>query len=72
MNGDMLMKAMGDSGVDTSQIARPADIPTGQATVILLASCENAIIIIGGTNMAWTELTEEQRAVVADADAVLL
>jgi len=59
MNGDMLAKTMADSGVDISHINRLEGTPTGQATVILLASTENAIIIIGGTNMAWTELSEQ-------------
>ena len=58
MNGNMLEKTMADSGVDVSHINKLNDTPTGQATVILLASTENAIIIIGGTNMAWTELSE--------------
>ena len=72
MNGDMLKKTMSESGVDISHVNTLQDTPTGQATVILLASTENAIIIIGGTNMAWTELSEEQRAKVAEADVLML
>ncbi len=47
--GDMLIKSLSDSGVDTSTVAR-GDVPTGCASIVIEASGANRIVIAGGAN----------------------
>jgi ribokinase len=63
---------MRQRNVDLSKINILPDTPSGQATIILLPSGENSIVIVGGANMAWTELSPEQRVAVTESDALLM
>lgn len=65
------MESLQACNVDTTKIAR-LGVPTGQAFVVLLPHGENSIIILGGANMAWTELSDIHRDVIQSAAALLL
>mmetsp|Transcript_5195 Transcript_5195/g.9555 ORF Transcript_5195/g.9555 Transcript_5195/m.9555 type:complete len:309 (+) Transcript_5195:1495-2421(+) len=67
----VLLQSLQDSNVDTSKISRVSE-STGQAFVILLPQGENSIVILGGANMAWPELSEAHKEVIQSSSAILL
>lgn len=73
----MLRDELRQCGVCTDHL-RSVPGPSGQAIVMLQPGGQNSIIIVGGANTAWPELspgqrlTSEARGLIREAGAVLL
>jgi len=68
-DGAQLREWLADDGIDVSGLATSSE-PSGVALISVDDSAENTIVVVAGANHALTELTDEQRALVAEADAV--
>jgi ribokinase len=68
--GDRLVAGLVESGVGLH--LRRVDAPTGTALITVDDRAENAIVVDSGANGMLTELTAEERAVIADARVLLL
>ncbi len=55
MDGEVLIQALEEAGVDTSLVRRLEDVPSGSAFIQVIPNGENAIILNGGANHAVTE-----------------
>jgi ribokinase len=69
--GGLLLDSLQASQVDISQVSK-VPVSTGQAFVILLPHGENSIIILGGANMHWPQLSEAHKATIQTSSGVLL
>ncbi|SEE88093.1 ribokinase [Ruania alba] len=69
-DGDALREGLADAGVDTGVIS-VSDAPTGTALISVAEDGENAIVVVGGANADFTELSGEQRERVGQADVLL-
>ncbi|MDZ8274907.1 PfkB family carbohydrate kinase [Microbacterium aquimaris] len=49
-DGDRYLRHLSAAGIDTSAVARLADVPTGAATVIVGSTGENVIVVTEGAN----------------------
>ncbi|TLG12358.1 ribokinase [Nocardia cyriacigeorgica] len=67
---DELRAVLRASGVGTARL-RTVDGPSGIAAIVVDASGENSIIVVGGANATVTELSDEDREVIAGADILL-
>ena len=65
-----LRAALVAEGIDVSLLVE-ADAPTGVANVHVLDSGENAIVVVPGANLVSESLTEQERATILSADALL-
>jgi ribokinase len=52
--GDVMLAAMRSAGVETGEVLRLAEAPTGQAYIWVSAAGENSIVVAGGANLAVT------------------
>jgi ribokinase len=52
--GDVMLAAMRGAGVETGEVMRLAEAPTGQAYIWVSAAGENSIVVAGGANLAAT------------------
>jgi len=52
--GDVMLAAMRQAGVETGEVMRLAEAPTGQAYIWVSAAGENSIVVAGGANLAAT------------------
>lgn len=69
-DGEVLRAALEADGIDVTGLELdPA--PTGTALISVADDGENAIVVLAGANASDAALTERQRALVADADAVV-
>ncbi len=50
--GDVMLAAMRGAGVETGEVMRLAEAPTGQAYIWVSAAGENSIVVAGGANLA--------------------
>ncbi len=50
--GDAMLAAMREAGVETGEVMRLAEAPTGQAYVWVSEAGENSIVVAGGANLA--------------------
>lgn len=69
-NGARLRESLTEAGV--RPLVRTSDEPTGTALIAVSPSGENAIVVNAGANATLTDLTPEERSVVAGADLVLM
>lgn len=67
---DELRAVLRASGVGTARL-RTVDGPSGIAAIVVDASGENSIIVVGGANAAMIDLSDEDREVIAGADILL-
>ncbi|WP_280184089.1 ribokinase [Nocardia cyriacigeorgica] len=67
---DELRATLRASGVGTARL-RTVDGPSGIAAIVVDASGENSIIVVGGANATVTELSDADRRAIADADILL-
>ncbi|NEW28126.1 ribokinase [Nocardia cyriacigeorgica] len=67
---DGLRAVLRESGVGTARL-RTVDGPSGIAAIVVDASGENSIIVVGGANATVTELAGEDLDVIAAADILL-
>lgn len=65
-----LLRTLTDSGVDV-QFTRRTTGPSGIAAIAVDAAGENTIVVVAGANGAMRDLTDAERAVIADADIML-
>ncbi|MGV9676549.1 ribokinase [Nocardia sp. NPDC003482] len=65
-----LRTALDDARVGTARLRTVAG-PSGVATIVVDASGENTIIVVGGANARMTELSEPDLATIAAADLLL-
>lgn len=66
-----LRAALADCAVDTALLAGVSG-PSGQAMILLQDDGENAIILVGGANQAWTGLSSAAETAIRGSQAVLL
>ncbi|UFU06940.1 ribokinase [Ruania halotolerans] len=69
-DGDFLRAGLAGAGVDTGAIATSEE-PTGTALISVAEDGENAIVVVGGANAAFTTLSDQQRERVSTADVLL-
>jgi ribokinase len=69
-NGARLRESLTESGV--RPLVRTSEEPTGTALITVSPNGENAIVVNAGANATLTDLTPEERSVVAGADLVLM
>lgn len=69
-NGARLRASLTDSGAHT--LVRTSSEPTGTALIVVATGGENSIVVNAGANATLTNLTDEERAAIADAGVVLL
>ena len=69
-NGARLRASLTDSGAHP--LVRTSSEPTGTALIVVAKSGENSIVVNAGANATLTDLTDTERAAIADADVVLL
>lgn len=69
--GHMLQNALVAGGVETSGLETVSS-PSGMASILLLPSGENAIVVASGANQAWSSLTTRQQGLIQSARCVLL
>lgn len=69
--GRMLLDGLSGAGVDTSAVRR-SDGPSGTAYVMVDAHGENAIVVVGGANAGYTELTAAEADRIRRADVLLM
>ncbi|MBF6126888.1 ribokinase [Nocardia brasiliensis] len=67
---DELRRALTDAAVNVDRLRTVAG-PSGVAAIVVDDGGENSIIVVGGANARLTELTDEDLAVIADADILL-
>lgn len=70
-NGDVLLRTMADSRIDTSLIRR-LPVPTGTAIIMVDDRAENSIVVDSGANAQLTDLTEPELTAITSADILLL
>ncbi|AHH20650.1 ribokinase [Nocardia nova SH22a] len=68
--GTSLRKVLSDNDIGTTGL-RALEGSSGIATIVVDASGENSIIVVGGTNAALTELTAADLTIIAEADILL-
>ena len=54
MDGEVLIQALNNAGVNTDLIARLSDVPSGSAFIQVVPDGENSIVLDGGANQAIT------------------
>jgi ribokinase len=69
-NGARLRASLRDSGV--RPLVRVSEEPTGAAMITVAPDGENAIVVNAGANATLSDLTPEERSVIAGADLVLM
>ena len=69
--GAEIRTLLDDAGVDVSGLVSVAE-PTGTAHITVDASGANSIVVVPGANGTVRALTDEHRAVIADAETLLL
>lgn len=69
--GDQILAALVAGGVDTA-VVRRVEAPSGTAMVMVGADGENLIAVVPGANAYLTQLSDEERATIAAAAALLL
>jgi len=67
----LLRTAVADCGVDTALLTGVSG-PSGQAMILLQDDGENAIILVGGANQAWTGLSSAAEAAISGSQVILL
>lgn len=67
---DVLITDMQDAGVDTGRLRRVAG-PSGIAAITVDAQGENTIVVVAGANGTVDDVTDDEMAVIADADILL-
>jgi ribokinase len=71
--GRQLRKDLADNGVDVAHVTADREHPTGIALIVVQASGENSIIVVGGANAALAPAKLRQaKTAIATADVVLL
>ncbi|WP_036499598.1 ribokinase [Nocardia aobensis] len=68
--GAELRKVLEDNQVGTAGL-RTVEGSSGTATIVVDETGENTIIVVGGANAALSDLTDGDRALIADADIML-
>ncbi len=53
--GEILLKALAESNVDTTMVQRHADLPSGHTVIQLDREGQNSILVFGGANLAVTQ-----------------
>jgi ribokinase len=69
--GDQILAALVAAGVDTAAVRR-VEGPSGTAMIMVGADGENLIAVVAGANACLTRLSDEERATIAGAAALLL
>lgn len=69
--GSALVDALADAGVDTGRVRR-VEGPTGIALITVDDAAENTIVVVAGANGTLTGLDEDDAAVIAAADLLVL
>lgn len=69
---DLLLDGQRESGIDTSQVRRVADAPSGTAYVMVDEHGENAIVVVGGANSRLLDLTDAERETLRGAAVLLM
>jgi ribokinase len=69
--GSALVDALAGAGVDTGRVRR-VEGPTGIALITVDAAAENAIVVVAGANGTLTGLDDDDAAVIAAADLLVL
>ena len=69
-HGETSLAALADEGIDLSRIRRVDTEPTGVALIVVGSRGENQIVVAPGANSS-LELDDDDRTLIADADAVL-
>ncbi|PRZ42747.1 ribokinase [Antricoccus suffuscus] len=69
--GRMLLDGLAGAGADVSAVRR-TDGSSGTAYVMVDAQGENAIVVIGGANAGYTDLTEAEADIIRRADVLLM
>jgi len=69
---EMLRKNLGERRVNLQHLEEVEGVPSGQAVIFLLPDGENSIVIIGGANAAWEQLSESHKEAISRCDALLL
>lgn len=67
----LLLDGLSGAGADVSAVRR-TDGPSGTAYVMVDAHGENAIVVIGGANAGYTDLTEAEADSIRRADVLLM
>lgn len=65
-----LLRSLSDAGVDVASTRRVRG-RSGTAVITVDEEGENSIVVVAGANSALTDLTERERAAIADADVLL-
>lgn len=68
---ELLIGGLCDAGVDVSSVRR-TDGPSGTAYVMIDENGENAIVVVGGANAEYTNLTPAEAQKIRDADVLLM
>ncbi len=69
--GARLRELLAGDGVDVTGLTVAAE-PTGTAHIVVDDAGENSIVVVPGANAILRVLTDEHRAAIADADALLM
>ena len=71
-NRQLIVNTLQASNVDVSQIVTLPQLLCGQAMIFLMPSGENSIVIVGGTNIAWSSVPESMKVTIRDSSVLLL
>lgn len=71
-NGELLLNALKEDGVDTTHVAQLANVGTGAAYILLESDSHNTILILGGANQCISETNvDEAKETIQSSDVLV-